>query len=732
MRPTSRSTRLCAVASLVLVAGLAVPACRSAGPPDVQAPADGRRHETLFLTWAEDPTTTMLVQWVEPGETMDLTPGGRGEVVTDVPRVAGVALDGALGDWTTQGFAVVLVADPSGKTPVPADQAATVRWGWDERGLLLAFRVTDDVLIASPDPEALWKGDGVELFVSDATGARPFQVIIAAAMAEGAASPRVQVLDRRGDAGASPIVVDAALAVGDGGYVIEACVPWAAIGQSDGAAAPADTRLRLQAYAKDVDADGESTLVWFPVNDTHAEPLSSRVVVMGPPDDAPAGEQVRARWNPDDRLKVDLIAPADFAGRAFALTAADRVVATGRFEPGEHAARGSAAITPPGNDRRPGALDVQVDGRVAGYVLDEPHRWTLPVVPVAVAFAPVDRPTDWQRQATDVRPFGNSAWFIQRAHLRGLSPDTDYLLRVSDDPLARVHRFRTAPATLDRPLTFAEGGDIGVGPVVPDLHRMAASWDPLFGLVGGDLAYANGVDLRVEVEYLRLWHLHMRADHDRLIPMLVTIGNHEVRGGFAWDDRSEAPFFYSLFADAFPAHRGSYGTLDFGDYLSLIYLDTHTTPIQKQTPFLSRALEERRAVPHVFPLYHVAAYPSVRKVDEGGGRGEARKLMREQWVPLFEEARVPLVFEHDDHAYKRTHALRQSEPVEPGTFGVVYMGDGPWGRTPREPDASRPYLAVALQAYNVLQVTLDGRSARVAVFNEKSEPIDRFEYTRGE
>ena len=66
----------------------------------------------------------------------------------------------------------------------------------------------------------------------------------------------------------------------------------------------------------------------------------------------------------------------------------------------------------------------------------------------------------------------------------------------------------------------------------------------------------------------------------RLIPMVACIGNHEVDGGYG-KPREKAPFFYALFDGLFP--ETGYATLDFGDYLSLVLLDTgHTSPDRRR------------------------------------------------------------------------------------------------------------------------------------------------------
>lgn len=343
-----------------------------------------------------------------------------------------------------------------------------------------------------------------------------------------------------------------------------------------------------------------------------------------------------------------------------------------------------------------------------------PQPATLRVWPDAVGEASATT------HAATVAPFHHRERLsIQRVALRNLHPDTLYAFEASGG--GPTLRFRTAPATLERPLVFAAGGDVGTGPAVDNLHRQAAAWEPLFGLVCGDIAYAHA-DPDTWTEFLRLWHRHMRGRGDRLIPLVAAIGNHEVDNGFG--KRVHAPAFYALFGPLFP-HTG-YAALDFGDYLSFLLLDSnHTTPVHgEQTAWLKQALADRRDRQHLVPVYHVPMYPSVRGVDEGQ-RGAARLQMRDAWLPLFEAANLKVALEHDDHAYKRTHPLRSGQPSLDGT---VFVGDGAWGRSPKSVDADRPYLAKALSRQHVLRITLhpDGRKSFLAV-DPKGDVLDRFD-----
>jgi hypothetical protein len=92
------------------------------------------------------------------------------------------------------------------------------------------------------------------------------------------------------------------------------------------------------------------------------------------------------------------------------------------------------------------------------------------------------------------------------------------------------------------------------------------------------------------------------------IPMVVGLGNHELPQRFGGSP-SDAKYFNALYS--FPGLQG-YNTLDFGDYLSLIVLNTdHTARIEgDQTTWLDEQLNLRSSIKHVFPIYHVSAYPS--------------------------------------------------------------------------------------------------------------------------
>lgn len=319
---------------------------------------------------------------------------------------------------------------------------------------------------------------------------------------------------------------------------------------------------------------------------------------------------------------------------------------------------------------------------------------------------------------------------IHRLELTDLEPATTYSFQVGE--FGREYKFRTMPADLDEnPVVFATGGDVQAIPqFLEEMNEVAMDYDLDFLAWGGDLAYANGF---ITERWEWWFEANMRSlidDDGRVVPIVVGIGNHEVIDGYytnhddyeatdGWQE-SVAPFYYGLFA--FPGHPG-YGTLDFGDYMSFVLLDTnHTGPVGgAQTEWLEAELIERseRGVTHIFPIYHVAAYPSHRNFE-----GSIHVAVREHWVPLFEAHGVKLAFENHEHTYKRTHPILAGEVHDDG---IVYMGDGAWGVPTRTGDNKDAWFIdqFASQRHGIIVTIHNDRHEAIAV-NNSGEVIDEY------
>lgn len=324
----------------------------------------------------------------------------------------------------------------------------------------------------------------------------------------------------------------------------------------------------------------------------------------------------------------------------------------------------------------------------------------------------------WTTAAVTSGPFGTTNLKVFRAEFTGLAPGTEYALQLGTGP--KTHRFRTCPAKATDTFTWVSGGDCGTGPAAVRTNGIAAKQEPYFALIGGDLGYDNGSSAKTAITFAQNYAKTMIDPKGRMIPMVACLGNHEVRGGYK-GKRSDATYFLPQF-DGFYKDT-TYGALDFGDYLSLILLDSgHVSPIGKeQTAWLDSALRAREDRPHLIVANHVPAYPSFRAPgtpapaavgavmgalglkDKVAGTGEEN---RKYWCPLFERYAVDAVLEHHDHTFKRTHPLIGGLRDR---YGVPYLGDGSWGqlRPPATPE-NRPYLAAVGQAYHMTVHKLEG------------------------
>lgn len=688
-----------------------------------QNPVDGP--DTLFLTWFGDPTASIVAQWLEEGEPLPLVEGATDDLPAfDAPKMDGITIDGVADDWNGRGLDAGFLAGDDGRVDADEDLSAAAQLGWDERGLLVMLRVRDDVADEADDVESLWSADSVELFISTGVGSdQRYQVLIAPGKDPKQTEPRQGHYDYRNDRKSGDPTFEYSCAVDEGGYTIEVLLPWANLGAVPPAAG---ARIGFQFYVNDRDGEKEvKNIRWHPDHDANERPESMYALRLA--DRASDGGVARAKVVRDgDKARLAVWADATLAGLKVQATCAGQVIGVGVLEQKNGGATASIGLAAAPQGSRWGTIHAELDGMSIAHA--KPMKWMTVSPPDAETVSvepfmptgPGDAATIGKHKKSRVKPFGDhTGLFLHRFEVRkGLLPDGEYVLKIGDRGEAKL-RFRTAPATLDEPLVFAEGGDVGIWKNVAPLHTIAAGWGPRFGLIGGDCAYANGRTPENWVAYLRLWREHMVDPDGRLVPMLCAIGNHEVDGSFG-QPISRAPFFNALFDGLFKGK--TYAALDFGDYLSLVLLDSGHVSAHDgaQAAWLDKALAKREDRPHLFTAYHVPAYPSHREFE-----GTYSERARQHWVPLFEKHGVDVSFEHHDHTYKRTHVMTAGVP-DPN--GVLYLGDGCWGMSPRTAATpeERPYLVKSVSASHVIRVTLDGGERRFIAVDVEGNQIDRY------
>lgn len=344
----------------------------------------------------------------------------------------------------------------------------------------------------------------------------------------------------------------------------------------------------------------------------------------------------------------------------------------------------------------------------------------------SIAFQKIDDEEWLQAKGTHINMPDDHPYYIHRVEIKNLTPDTCYQFRLKNDSNDAIYKFRTMPNQLTRPIRFVVGGDMlhDNKKYLSETNSQAASQDPDFAYIGGDIAYSVprlkffSENFDNWVTWLHTWTETMVAPDGRLIPLIIAIGNHEV---FGRSDQTpeEAKFFYALFRA--PSVL-AYQVHDFSNYLSLFVLDSgHTYSIDgEQKEWLKNNLITRKEIENKFVIYHVPAYPSVRNYKQ-----KSCQKIRKHWVPLFEDNGIKAAFEHHDHAYKRTHPIFQDK-VDP-VKGILYLGDGAWGiKKPRNPNTPNKvwYLEKTESIRHFILVTITKTKRQYDAIDPKGEIFD--------
>jgi len=267
-------------------------------------------------------------------------------------------------------------------------------------------------------------------------------------------------------------------------------------------------------------------------------------------------------------------------------------------------------------------------------------------------------------------------------------------------------------------LKFVTGGDMShTRELLDAMNIRCGKLDPHFALLGGDLAYANGVAHDRWYWWLDSWRDHAVTPDGRTVPMVVAIGNHEVYPAEQGLSREFSPLFNSLFP--LPDNNTAY-SITFGDYLALVQLDSdHSQPVSAQTDWLKSELATLESYPWLFVCYHKPTFGTGVKADNMN--------VRREWCPLFENHKVDAVFENDHHTLKRTTAVTSDGTPDP-VNGIPYFGDGSWGVTPRPiPDTVKEldYMAHSESTNHLWLVELGNQQATLTALTADGKTLDR-------
>ncbi|EGG17756.1 hypothetical protein DFA_08755 [Cavenderia fasciculata] len=333
---------------------------------------------------------------------------------------------------------------------------------------------------------------------------------------------------------------------------------------------------------------------------------------------------------------------------------------------------------------------------------------------------------------------------VHWVHVTGLEPDTIYYFSCGSDDhgWSSERSFKTAPLDPTSSFRFVVGGDVDITDEATGIARVAAAQDPLFAMIGGDLAYdrAQYACYRVLDKWLDNWQRIMITPSGQSIAMVASIGNHEAIGDYD-ASKSRVPFFLRYFPQFLQSQdpgpdnvddRQPYNAVTIGGTNGTVIfnLDSgHTShSMSGQADWMKQRLDTDFINSQLrFSIYHVPMYPTIRTYDNPKSSD-----VRSAWLSIFDQYRFNIAFENHDHAYKRTHPLYNDQVVTNSSISntsTTYMGDGAWGVHLRSLPSTRWYQQITKSVNYILRVDIDptNTSNRISfrALDENSEIFDQ-------
>ena len=342
-------------------------------------------------------------------------------------------------------------------------------------------------------------------------------------------------------------------------------------------------------------------------------------------------------------------------------------------------------------------------------------RWVSEEEKEMVWLGKKDGPTVHYRSHGDLLDEG---YFLHTLEIKNGLERTIYEITLK----GKVYSFKTLSKTLDE-TRFVIGGDaLGNANNFAQMNEQVAKFNPDFIVVGGDVAYTKKrVAKPFDWQFAR-WKRFFNACEEQLeredgclVPLVAVVGNHDVRAFRTFEEYEK-----ELFHRFFRFHTLSYQKLGIGRYADLFILDSgHNEWIQgEQTKWLKKSLKMGEESLYKIAIYHVAAYPSVYSYNDSKS-----KKIRANWSPLFEKYGVQLAFEHHNHAYKRSRPIASGKVSE---GGVIYLGDGCWGTSPRTPYSPNKkwYLENTAKKNSVFLITLTQKEGKIHAIDKEGNLFD--------
>lgn len=299
--------------------------------------------------------------------------------------------------------------------------------------------------------------------------------------------------------------------------------------------------------------------------------------------------------------------------------------------------------------------------------------------------------------------------------LAGLLPDELYQYKIVVDgtPEAATRTFKTLSLDAAAPLRIVVFGDTGQGTVAQTtIAARVLAAAPDLVLHTGDVAYDSGTASQLNSRYFTPYE--DLVDH---IPFYPSLGNHDVRTG------NGRPFLDALVLPRNSADGTErYYSFDAGGvHMVALNSNASLSPGSPQRSWLEGDLAANTST-WTFVYFHHPPYSS-------SSHGSSLSV-RDNLRPVFDAAKVDVVFNGHDHDYERTHVLRDDTPQDTADTtryldpnGTIYIVTGGGGSS-LYPAGSSWFTVTSTSTHHFLQVDVAGSSLELRCVGEDGAILD--------
>lgn len=269
-------------------------------------------------------------------------------------------------------------------------------------------------------------------------------------------------------------------------------------------------------------------------------------------------------------------------------------------------------------------------------------------------------------------PFPDETWtpatdYTSRHHeaiVTGLSPDTEYRYRVgSAGNWSSTFEFRTAAAA-GTPWRMLYFGDVQEDILAYSESLMDRSYravpDARLALHAGDMINDS------EQDYQWGEWFEILDGHSQRMVTTAIMGNHELHGD------SQALQYHQHFNNPRNGPEGYKESAYHFDYqgVRFLVLNSNKSWASDQVEYVRSVLADNPNKWTVVSFHH--------PIFSASWNDRNNEVVRDSWMPLFEEYNVDLVLQGHDHTYSRGHlaANQVSEGVQSGPVYVISMAGG--------------------------------------------------------